>query len=84
MFLGLYRLPAVTVTLLLGLAPVLVTVLAIPLLGEIPAPLQRGGVLVSVAGTLVYFGPVALPASQLGAVAAGRLGGPPALATPAA
>jgi drug/metabolite transporter (DMT)-like permease len=67
-FLGLTRLPAVTVTLLLGLTPALVTVLAIPLLGEVPAPLQRCGVLVSVAGTLVYFRPVTLPAGQLVAV----------------
>jgi drug/metabolite transporter (DMT)-like permease len=33
-FLGLYRRPAVTVSLLLGLTPALVTVLAIPLLGR--------------------------------------------------
>jgi drug/metabolite transporter (DMT)-like permease len=61
-FLGLYRLPAVTVSLLLSLTPALVTVLAIPLLGEVPTPVQGGGVLLSLAGTLVYFGPVALPA----------------------
>jgi drug/metabolite transporter (DMT)-like permease len=67
-FLGLARLPAVTVTLLLGLTPVLVTVLAIPLLGEVPTSMQRGGVLLSVAGTMVYFGPITLPASQLLAV----------------
>jgi drug/metabolite transporter (DMT)-like permease len=67
-FVGLTRLPAVTVSLLLSLTPALVTVLAIPLLGEVPTPLQRAGVLVSVAGTLVYFGPMALPASQLMAV----------------
>jgi drug/metabolite transporter (DMT)-like permease len=67
-FLGLARLPTVTVSLLLGLTPALVTVLAVPLLGEVPAPLQRAGVLVSLAGTLVYFGPAALPASQLVAV----------------
>ena len=73
-FFGLYRLPAVTVSLLLSLAPALVTVLAIPLLGEVPAPLQAGGVLLSVAGTLVYFGPVALPTSQLGAVAVVAVG----------
>jgi drug/metabolite transporter (DMT)-like permease len=68
-FVGLTRLPAVTVSLLLSLTPALVTVLAIPLLGEVPTPLQRGGVLLSLAGALVYFGPVALPASQLVAVA---------------
>lgn len=67
-FFGLYRLPAVTVSLLLSLTPALVTVLAIPLLGEVPAPLQGCGVLLSVAGALVYFGPVALPAGQLVAV----------------
>jgi drug/metabolite transporter (DMT)-like permease len=68
-FLGLYRLPAVTVGLLLGLTPALVTVLAIPLLGEIPTPLQGGGVLLSMAGALVYFGPIALTAGQFVAVA---------------
>jgi drug/metabolite transporter (DMT)-like permease len=67
-FLGLSRLSAVTVSLLLSLTPALVTVLAIPLLREVPAPIQRGGVLLSLAGTLVYFGPVALPAGQLLAV----------------
>jgi drug/metabolite transporter (DMT)-like permease len=48
-FFGLARLPAVTVTLLLSLAPALVTVLAIPLLAEVPTPLQGGGVLLAVA-----------------------------------
>jgi drug/metabolite transporter (DMT)-like permease len=73
-FFGLARLPAVTVSLLLSLTPALVTVLAIPLLREVPAPLQGGGVLLSLVGTLVYFGPVALPAGQLvamGVVAVG-------------
>jgi drug/metabolite transporter (DMT)-like permease len=67
-FIGLARLPAVTVSLLLSLTPALVTVLAIPLLREVPTPLQRCGVLLTLAGALVYFGPVALPASQLAAV----------------
>jgi drug/metabolite transporter (DMT)-like permease len=66
-FVGLARLPAVTVTLLLSLTPVLVTVLAIPLLGEVPTSMQRGG-------ALVYFGPVALPAGQLVAVAVVAVG----------
>jgi drug/metabolite transporter (DMT)-like permease len=66
--LGLYRLPAITVSLLLSLTPALVTVLAIPLLGEVPTPVQGGGVLLSLAGMLVYFGPVALPAGQLVAI----------------
>jgi drug/metabolite transporter (DMT)-like permease len=73
-FLGLARLPAVTVTLLLSLTPALVTVLAVPLLGEVPTPLQRGGVLLSLAGTLVYLGPVTLPASQLVALAVVAVG----------
>jgi drug/metabolite transporter (DMT)-like permease len=67
-FVGLARLPAVTVSLLLSLTPALVAALAIPLLGEVPTPLQGGGVLLSLAGTLVYFGPVALPVGQLVAV----------------
>ena len=48
--------------------------LAIPLLGEVPTPVQGGGVLLSLAGTLVYFGPVALPAGHfvaIGVVAVG-------------
>jgi drug/metabolite transporter (DMT)-like permease len=73
-FFGLARLPAVTVTLLLSLAPALVTVLAIPLLAEVPTPLQGGGVLLSLAGALVYFGPVTLPTSQLLAVAVVAVG----------
>jgi len=67
-FLGLTRLPAVTVSLLLSLSPALVTVLAIPLLREVPTPVQRGGVLLAVVGALMYLGPVALPAGQLVAV----------------
>ena len=56
---------AVTVSLLLRLTPALVTVLASRAGGPGAA---AAGVLVSVAGALVYFGPVALPAGQLAAV----------------
>lgn len=64
-YIGLDYLPAVTVSLLLNFSPVLVALLGAVLLAERPSIPQWLGVLLSVAGTLLYFYPVAIPAGQL-------------------
>ncbi len=63
-FMGLAYLPAITFSLLLNATAVVVAVLAIPLLREFPTWLQWGGVLVFVAGALVFFYPLVIPAGQ--------------------
>jgi drug/metabolite transporter (DMT)-like permease len=63
-FMGLAYLPAITFSLLLNATAVVVAVLGIPLLREFPTWLQWGGVLVFVAGALVFFYPLAIPAGQ--------------------
>lgn len=63
-FMGLAYLPAITFSLLLNATAVVVAVLAIPLLREFPTWLQWGGVLVFVAGAVVFFYPLAIPAGQ--------------------
>ena len=64
-FLGLAVLPAATVNLLLSFAAVVVTILGIYLLSERPTALQWGGVALYVAGVVVYFYPIMLPAGQV-------------------
>lgn len=64
-FLALAYLPAVTVSLLLNFIPVVVAGLGLVLLGERPTPVQWVGVGVFLVGALVYFIPVAFPASQV-------------------
>jgi drug/metabolite transporter (DMT)-like permease len=64
-FLALAYLPAVTVSLLLNFTPVVVAGLGLLLLGERPTPVQWGGVGLFLAGALVYFTPVAFPASEV-------------------
>ena len=63
-FMGLAYLPAITFSLLLNATAVVVAVLASPLLREFPTWLQWGGVLVFVAGALVFFYPLVIPAGQ--------------------
>lgn len=63
-FMGLAYLPAITFSLLLNSTAIVVAVLGIPLLREFPTWLQWGGVLVFVAGALVFFYPLAIPAGQ--------------------
>lgn len=63
-FLGLVYLPAITFSLLLNSTAVIVTLLAIPLLQELPAPRQWMGMLVFVGGVLLFFYPLAIPAAQ--------------------
>jgi drug/metabolite transporter (DMT)-like permease len=64
-FLGLAYLPSVTVSLLLNFTTVVVALLSIPMLAERPTALQWGGVLINVVGIVIYFYPVAIPASQV-------------------
>lgn len=64
-YVGLDYLPAVTVSLLLNFSPVLVALLGAALLAERPSLPQWFGVLLSVAGTLIYFYPVAIRGGEL-------------------
>jgi len=64
-FLALAYLPAVTVSLLLNFTPVVVAGLGLLLLGEQPTLVQWGGVGLFLVGALVYFTPVASPASEV-------------------
>ena len=64
-FLGLYFLPAVTVSLLLNLTPIIVAVLAIFLISETPTFLQWSGMFLFIAGILVYFYPVLFSENQI-------------------
>jgi drug/metabolite transporter (DMT)-like permease len=63
-FIGLSLLPAVTVSLWLNFTPLIVAVLAIFLIKEIPAVLQRFGVILFIAGILTYFYPISLNDNQ--------------------
>ena len=54
-FVGLYYLPAITVTFLLNFTPVFVTVLGIVFLNERPAKIQVTGMIVALAGAYLYF-----------------------------
>jgi len=68
-FLGLERLPAVTTSLLLSFSPVMVALLGIALLGERITRAQWGGIALYLAGVLVYFYPVAIPAREVAGLA---------------
>ncbi|TFH05503.1 MAG: DMT family transporter [Candidatus Thorarchaeota archaeon] len=57
-FLGLFYLPAITLSLLLNLTPVLVLIFAIPWLGERPTRVETFLVLVGIFGVLLYFFPL--------------------------
>ena len=73
-FVGLSFLPAATLTLLLNLSPIVVALLGLLLTVERPTRGQWGGILLSAAGALVYFTPLALPAGQVIGLAVGLLG----------
>lgn len=64
-FLALAYLPAVTSSLVLSLTPVVVALLGVVVLRERPLPLQWLGVFVALAGVLLYFYPIAIPAGQV-------------------
>jgi drug/metabolite transporter (DMT)-like permease len=73
-FIGLQRLPAVTVNLLLNLTSPLVAALGIVLLGERPGVLQWAGILLFVGGAIVFFFPAQLETGAAPALAAVILG----------
>ena len=64
-FLGLYFLPAVTVSLLLNLTPVVVAFIAIYMISETPNYLQWIGITLFVAGVLIYFYPVVFSENEM-------------------
>jgi drug/metabolite transporter (DMT)-like permease len=63
-FFGLYYLPAVTVSLLLNLTPIIVAVLAIFMISETPTILQWIGMFLFLAGILLYFYPIQFSENQ--------------------
>ncbi|HAV76294.1 MAG TPA: hypothetical protein DCX53_02970 [Anaerolineae bacterium] len=71
-FVALAYLPAVTVNLLWSFSSVIVAIFGIFWLSERPAVLQWGGILLAIAGAIIYFMPITIPQSQLfGVVIAG-------------
>ena len=71
-FVTLNHLEAVTFSLLLNFTSILVALLGIVALQEVPSPVQWGGIVVFIAGVLVYFFPASGSAvSTLGLVLAG-------------
>ncbi len=63
-FFGLYFLPAVTVSLLLNLTPIIVAVLAIFMISETPTFLQWTGMVLFLVGILIYFYPVMISENE--------------------
>ena len=57
-FLGLFFLPAITLSLLLNLTPIIVLLLAIPFLAEEPSKMETVLVLVGIFGVFLYFYPL--------------------------
>ncbi len=57
-FVGLTLLPAITVSLLLNMTPLIVLILGVLLLREVPTARQIGWVLVGICGVLLYFTPL--------------------------
>ncbi len=54
-FLGLYYLPAITVTFILNLTPIFVLILGIIFLNESPSLFQFIGIIITICGVLVFF-----------------------------
>jgi len=65
MYLSLFYLPAVMVSLVLNLTSVVVGMAGFFLLKEHPSSLQWAGVAVAIIGACVYFLPIAFPQAQL-------------------
>ena len=63
-FVALAYLPAVTVNLLWSFSSVFVAILGIFWLSERPTFLQWSGILLAIAGAILYFSPVSIPESQ--------------------
>ena len=63
-FVALAYLPAVTVNLLWSFSSVFVAILGIFWLSEKPTFLQWNGILLAIAGAIIYFAPVSIPENQ--------------------
>ncbi|MGY5864416.1 MAG: EamA family transporter [Candidatus Thorarchaeota archaeon] len=57
-FLGLYYLPATTMSLMLNMTPIIVVLMAIPWLGERPSIIESGLILLGILGVLIFFYPL--------------------------
>ena len=64
-FLSLSYLPAMTASLILNFTTTVVALGGIALLAERPSPMQWIGVLINLAGILIYFFPADLPSNQV-------------------
>jgi drug/metabolite transporter (DMT)-like permease len=64
-FIGLSLIPSVTVSLILNLTPLVVAVIAIFVLNEVPASLQRVGILLFISGVIIYFFPLQFSSDYL-------------------
>ncbi len=64
-FVGLTLLPAITVSLLLNMTPLIVLILGVFMLKEVPTARQIGWVLVGICGVLLYFTPLDLGGLQV-------------------
>jgi drug/metabolite transporter (DMT)-like permease len=73
-YFALAYLPAVTVNLLWSFTSVATALLGIAWLAEKPSLLQWGGILLALAGALVFFYPVAIPGRQIIGVVASLVG----------
>ena len=60
---GLYHLPAVTVTFILNFTPIIVLILGLAFMKTTPTPRQVSGIVLVIAGAYIYFGGV--PADNL-------------------
>lgn len=73
-YIGLAYLPSATVTVLLNFTPVLIALAGGWVTSERPTRLQWGGILLSVAGAVIYFLPLQIPAGQGIGLAAALVG----------
>ncbi len=73
-FVGLSLLPAVTVSLMLNFTPLIVVFAALIFLSETPSGIQWSGILIFLAGVLVYFYPLKLSAEKIDGILVMLLG----------
>jgi drug/metabolite transporter (DMT)-like permease len=57
-FIGLYHLPATTMSLILNMTPIIVVMMAIPWLGEKPSAIESGLIIIGIVGVLIFFYPL--------------------------
>jgi drug/metabolite transporter (DMT)-like permease len=64
-FLGLAYLPAATISLLLNFTTIIVVIFGIFLLKELPSRLQWLGIVINLAGVIIYFYPITIASGEL-------------------